>query len=338
MLDIADSRFTDSHWQRYFDLMVQLRRRYHANLTAESWPSFKQRLLSLQSKEPARRRWVLFENDTAIAWLEFRLEHAGTSQPETWIFADVNFDDIPGQLCRRLARQLHSAMQEFRVTEGVMPALDRRLSVLCERWQGRRLNGLNEYVLHREEADLDLIRSWATDFPHRYPDLRLQFFPETPLDRAEEFAELLQTCLRDMPEEGESGISIRVDVADLRRQARWRRENDEPSYKYILFNKLDEMIGLTICSINLRNPIDINQDMTGLRRDYRGKGLAKWLKAAMFFKIAEDFPDNRVVITVMRSVNEPMQHINSQMGFVLRRAGGEYRISRSNLRELCDSQ
>ncbi len=47
----------------------------------------------------------------------------------------------------------------------------------------------------------------------------------------------------------------------------------------------------------------IRQGMTGVRELYRGRGLGKWLKAAMLLRIREEFPKVKVVVTGNASSN-----------------------------------
>ncbi len=58
----------------------------------------------------------------------------------------------------------------------------------------------------------------------------------------------------------------------------------------------------------------INQGMTGVKEEYRGRGLGKWLKAAMLLKVREEFPQVKVVSTRNASSNAAMLSINDRLG------------------------
>src|SRR3989442_14943213 len=71
-------------------------------------------------------------------------------------------------------------------------------------------------------------------------------------------------------------------------------------------------------------PTLVQQDFTGVRPDARGRGLGKWLKAAMLLHIHELYPDAEWITTGNAGSNAPMLAINKKMGFKQFRAGSEY--------------
>jgi GNAT superfamily N-acetyltransferase len=81
----------------------------------------------------------------------------------------------------------------------------------------------------------------------------------------------------------------------------------------------------------------INQGFTGVRSDARGRGLGKWLKAAMLLHVHELYPRVEVVSTDNAGSNAPMLGINKKMGFKEYRAGAEYQITRDKLIERSSS-
>jgi len=75
----------------------------------------------------------------------------------------------------------------------------------------------------------------------------------------------------------------------------------------------------------------IEQEFTGVRSDARGRGLGKWLKAAMLLHVHDVYPDLLTVVTGNASSNGPMLAINTKMGFKEHRQGNEYQITREKL-------
>ena len=92
------------------------------------------------------------------------------------------------------------------------------------------------------------------------------------------------------------------------------------------------MIGHSNASISGPHPKDVYQSLTGIASGHRGQGLSRWLKAALFKKVVEDFPTLESLTTDMRAVNEPIQKVNAQIGYELLSQGHEYRIEISALR------
>jgi GNAT superfamily N-acetyltransferase len=80
-------------------------------------------------------------------------------------------------------------------------------------------------------------------------------------------------------------------------------------------------------------PAIIHQQFTGVRPDARGRGLGKWIKAAMLLHLRKLYPDAEWVVTDNAGSNAPMLKINRTLGFKAYRQGTEYQITRDDLAE-----
>lgn len=59
----------------------------------------------------------------------------------------------------------------------------------------------------------------------------------------------------------------------------------------------------------------IAQELTGVKPEYRGRGLGKWLKAEMLFHIKENLLETNFIHTGNADFNAPMMSINNSRGF-----------------------
>lgn len=71
----------------------------------------------------------------------------------------------------------------------------------------------------------------------------------------------------------------------------------------------------------------INQGLTGVGEAYRGRGLGKWLKAAMLLRVRDDFPQVSVVSTGNATTNEAMLSINRRLGFKEHKESENFQIA-----------
>lgn len=143
--------------------------------------------------------------------------------------------------------------------------------------------------------------------------------------------------MEDMPEEEASGISNRVDPEEIRRHDQWRKDNGIAVHYCFLLNQQSEPVGLTDVDVNLKLRDQVGQGITTVRRDYRGRGLARWLKAEMLAHLLGLHADCGKLITWMRTINEPIQKINAQLGYSLERQGRECMIKRHDLEMFASS-
>ena len=75
----------------------------------------------------------------------------------------------------------------------------------------------------------------------------------------------------------------------------------------------------------------LEQQFTGVRPDARGRGLGKWIKAAMLLHVRDLYPDAEWVVTENAESNGPMLKINRTMGFKSYRTAVEYQTTRDQM-------
>ncbi|MDQ3022239.1 MAG: GNAT family N-acetyltransferase [Bacteroidota bacterium] len=96
------------------------------------------------------------------------------------------------------------------------------------------------------------------------------------------------------------------------------KEDACPFYMYMLFDNKN-IVGHCSVFIDIKNNkhwIDHEgAGYTSVGRNYRGKNLAKYLKAKMYLKIQEDYPDFEYILTDTFSWNKYMYRINEEFGF-----------------------
>ncbi len=79
-----------------------------------------------------------------------------------------------------------------------------------------------------------------------------------------------------------------------------------------------EIIGLAMFEYQKVNPQTFSIQFTGIDRRFRGRGLAKGLKAITVKNLCANYPRFRYAVTGNEETNGPMLHINLAMGFRIR--------------------
>jgi GNAT superfamily N-acetyltransferase len=190
-----------------------------------------------------------------------------------------------------------------------------------------------ENRLQLADVDWAMLRKWVEDGASKSPSTRLEVYdghlPEAMWD---EYCPQLAALLNTMPWDDLDHGEITITPAEL---ADWYQRLDEQGgtdYTMLTREPDGTISGITDMSYAPYWPQAIDQGFTGVRADARGRGLGKWLKAAMLLHVSKIYPDLKTVITGNAASNDPMLAINKKMGFREHRPGNEYQITLEKLK------
>jgi hypothetical protein len=332
--NVLDSRFPESAWVDYYDLLVTLRDQFGSALTPTSASHLQEFMQSVLKADRDRNDFVIFDGHTPVGWFDIRINKGMDSETSGMLIADLLSEEVAAGCAGSVASVLLESAQRAGCRSIHFMANNPRCIQLAESMQVERLNRLDRYRLYRSKANTETIERWLREIPEANPDLRLELYREIPEKHVHEYVRLFDQYLRDMPSEREEGPMFSLSVDTIRQQEAARREIGSRLYTYALFDEQGQLIGHTNGAINEHNPVDMYQAMTGVNEDYRGRGLSKWLKAALYTKVGEELPGNEYLTTDMRALNEPILAVNRQMGYELFSEGFEYSITQEALSAL----
>lgn len=187
------------------------------------------------------------------------------------------------------------------------------------------------YELTVKEANIEKIDTWLTEAPAKFPNLKIKFYDEIPDDLLEEYAALYTQMIEDIPvpsELGEARSTTAKSVKDLQEAFKLR---NYCVYSYLIFNEDNQLIALTSLSINLKRYEEMEQWLTGVMKKYQGRGLSKWLKAAMFKKLVTNFPKLEKIETEAHPENYPSVGLSKQMGYKKMGTQKDFLIDRATI-------
>jgi len=325
VVSLLDSERDDDLWINYYDLMDILCREHGSDRVGGGWERMRERLISFRENLPMYDRWIVLDNDSPIAWEDFRIHKDAKGKPLAYTHMDALIDPVPPEIERMLADNLIGKFRKHECTLCFIMTTNERISRVANNWGAKPQSKIVRYRLRRSNANVDLMRGWIDTIPNKHPDIRIEFFKFIPDELLNYFCELYTRFIADMPGEVESEVEHAVSADEWRKRNEWRKKNNIQHYSYLMFDR-NELIGFTNAAIYAGDAVDIYQAMTGVLPEYRGRGLGKWLKAALYLKLIEDFPENETVTTDMRAVNEPIQRLNANMGYERVTEGGEFAL------------
>jgi mycothiol synthase len=181
----------------------------------------------------------------------------------------------------------------------------------CDKYGGKVALEAAQNRLRVEEVNWEMMEEWRSQGAKRNRETRLASFRAVPEEILEELVELYNEIVDGVPL-GELEMRERVTPAS-------RREDEERMgagwYTKVSREPDGSLSGLTEVVYDEGMPYRVEQGLTGVRKEHRGRGLGKWLKAEMQFSIRDELPWVEYINTGNADTNAPMRSINERMGF-----------------------
>ncbi|MCR6480465.1 GNAT family N-acetyltransferase [Variovorax sp. ZS18.2.2] len=180
--------------------------------------------------------------------------------------------------------------------------------------------------------DEEALARWRADALAPAHGLRLEIHAgRVPFERLATLMAPLSALLEDAPTTGLSRPPMRYELEDFRA---WYAEIDRRGGEHFLVLLLDgdEVAAVCDASWNRLYPDRMFQRLTAVARRWRGKGLAKGVKAVMLQLVRERHPEVVMAVTQNAEVNAPMLAINRRLGFAPHRHDAAYQIGTESLR------
>ena len=204
----------------------------------------------------------------------------------------------------------------------------------CEKLNG--VLGLEsaENRCYLQKVDWEVMEEWSKkgqtlgEQEGRY----LQWFDKCPEDIIEQFCEVYTETMNQQP------LGELETRAKITPETRRKTEQDFNKLNYnwhtvITREKNGAISGVTDIVYAADRPHRIEQELTGVKMEYRGKGLGKWLKSEMILFIKKNYPKVEFISTGNADSNAAMLSINTRMGFKLHQQVKSYKFDLNKLEE-----
>jgi mycothiol synthase len=201
----------------------------------------------------------------------------------------------------------------------------------------RWLGADSKYVERQNRLDLRtldwaLVERWAREGQERSPEAQLELYPRRiPEEKLDEIARANTRLLNTMPFEAMDHGDI-VFTPEMYHEWSARMDVNGSEHHTILVREPDASISaLTDVMKRPHEQGYVRQMFTGVDPAARGRGLGKWIKAAMLLRVRETHPETVYVTTENAGSNAAMLAINQRLGFGLFRESTTYQIGRQEL-------
>lgn len=327
---------SDDLWERYFEHEEALFKELNPE---DPLPSRELRRRTIQDPGPFRRycRWVAVAEaqekivGSAVLVLETEQSPSFSSNQhvahgEIGIHPDYRRQGIGTAFLKLLVAEAERNRRTVLQTWTAHASGNR----FCQKWGGTVAIEGAENRLKLAEVGWDMLDIWRREGPKRAPGVRVERFEDVPDADIEEYAALYTEILNQMPL-GEMEDRPRV-TPNSRRIDEGRMKDKGYTWVTLISREPDGAIsGLTETVYNPQEPHKTEQWLTGVKEEYRSRGLGKWLKAEMAFYIREHYPGARFIVTGNATTNAPMLSINRRMGFKEHLSGTGFKFQANDL-------
>jgi hypothetical protein len=328
LIRATPDKFTRQEWLDFYDLRGKLELQGNNKYLPETLEQFKKAYLDRMDPEAGYVLSLILCQGNLNGWLSFQITGKGTTFEQVRMAFDYLGDSVPPDLTMLLARAISDySPRHDSVTLSSSGKLNEQLAAA---YKGVIKRNTNRYVLDVKKADTGRMNKWLESIPDKNSDLRLEFHRTIPEIHLEEYCKLFTVLLKEMPPDPIAD-DYHVTPDEIRKAYEEDKQKNRIVYSYLLFAGDRQIVAMSNVAIDMNNPRSIYQFMTGVRHDYRGRQLGKWLKAAMYKKLVNDFPGFKEIRTDTNPLNKFMDGINKDMGYEFKFSSRDYLIKKSDL-------
>ena len=190
-----------------------------------------------------------------------------------------------------------------------------------------------ENRLYAENVDWDMVQQWNDEGPNHAPGVTVEAFDGLLEDELDAFCTLYTDIMRHVPMDDLEGAQFTMTPDKLWQNHQIASERGTIWTTVISREANGAISGLTEIRYNPKRPHHIEIELTGVQEHYRGRGLGKWVKAAMMLYIQQTYPNFKYITTGNANNNAPMLSINERLGFRPYKEERMYKIRVSEIAE-----
>jgi GNAT superfamily N-acetyltransferase len=188
--------------------------------------------------------------------------------------------------------------------------------------------------LDLREVDWGMVARWVAESEAAAGDARLELHtPWVPEDLLDEYCDAMNELMNTIPFEGLEHGDIVQSPAAVREWRERMRLTGTVNPTCLVRDGDGSIVGMTDMIKNEYEPGIVRQNFTGVHPRARGRGLGKWLKAAMLEHVRQAHPDTIWISTENAGSNAPMLSINHALGYRLHRTVTFYQVPLATLRQ-----
>ncbi|HMS34947.1 MAG TPA: GNAT family protein [Ignavibacteria bacterium] len=337
---------TDYQFRLYMDLITKIRNKYRENtfVLDYDWNEYRDYFFRVYSdfrefKESRIRiiedgsrvylnEYILFKEENPVAFIAYKRV---SGKRYEFIF-DTEFTQLDDDICKMIFKVLNSFFENTEAKQ-IFYLANRKSDIEVFSNYGIEITeNIVTSKLLKKDMDIEKLKCIVNSNEYA-KNLDLKLFRKIPEEIFERYIDYMNDILKAKEHYNPDRYDfVKYKKEDLLRSIEIDEEDGDPMYMYMLFEN-ENIAGS--CKIYIEKEDDsvfIQHcgGLTGVAENYRGKGLAMYLKAGMYLKISEEYPGFRHAVTDTYPWNKYMFRINEELGFRIFYEGSIFKFTKSN--------
>ncbi|MHA1928575.1 MAG: GNAT family N-acetyltransferase [Candidatus Thorarchaeota archaeon] len=320
ILEFFPKEMNDDHYESYFALRENLSREKHPDYPLPSREPFTK---YMKNPDPMYdfSWWYALKDEADVvvgkggAWWE---NPNSPSYDKAKHIAFIDFDFDPAYRNRANQRMFLSGlvqhMKEVGKTKLRMDSDTEENSSFFKELGGTIVQERVTNRLVLAEIDWDLMEEWKKSRDVCAPGVTIEAFINVPEKDIQEYVDIYTETTNQAPI-GDLPSEMHVTPESRREMEEYWKGIGYIWTTMITRETSGSISGLTEIYYMPSAGYLVDQELTGVKKEYRGRGLGKLLKAEMLFYIKENHPDTKFITTGNANENAPMLSINHRIGF-----------------------
>lgn len=328
---ISSDIFDDKHWKAYAKLLYEISLKHYPDEAGRviQWEDKKTEVMNGTKllKADHAMQYLVFDNEKAAGWYAHRLIGG-----EVNFNFDVTDDNINDEFIETIFKNLIEFLIFAGKENAYTDSCNHMISKALINYGAEEIDKMIYSKLGRDEIDINYLNGIIDGVSGKL-NLNLEFYDIVSEELFDRYYEVYNEARISMnvfnPHRKE--ISKRTKE-NLRTKLLFDKGPEDKMYMYMLFDG-DSIAAFSSLYVRKENGkvIDHSGGLTAVSEKYRGNGYAKFLKAKLYLKMLNDYPDFDYIRTDTYPWNKYMYKINEEMGFIPYKEYTEFRISKSKL-------
>ncbi len=280
------------------------------------------------NKDLNQNEKVIFDNDTAIGWLVYRIDRGGSS----FAFNTVH-EPVPSDFMNLILKIIYEFICERNENSSNFWTYD---AAKIDAMKSISAPVFEEMMISRISRN-DMDKAFYNQIIKQtdISGYELRFYNNVPEELLDKYVQLRNEISEDMANlKPVKHLNKKWSKNDFTRSAEIDKLQGATMNMHMLLDEAGEIAAFCSLYTDEDKPEIIRQSggLTAVARDHRGKGFASYLKAKMYLKLLEENRDFKFVETDTMPWNTYMYRINERFGFKPFEYGFDFKLTKEFLK------